>query len=614
MRKLPHCARKVWPGGQPSGKAQPEIQPQDNLCGYVHEVTAEQKAAVCFQPILDLTSGVVLGYEALGRRPRPGPGGMPGERSAADGAWKPEADLERLCVEKALQLAAECRELLFIDLGARSAAELARYGAALPETARFTDRMVLEIPGAGLEAAGAAALLKRHRRWTVAVDSPGLGEIRFASLEKARPEYIRLDSSLIKQAAEDRVKKALITAMVEYAHSIGTKVIAAGIETRCILAMVLEMDIDYGQGLLLAPPASTPQRIRTDLIDFIRTKRKLDSRVTLSGVNDLSIGDIVQYSPATSRKTLVSDVEPLLTDEYEGVVIQEEGKPIGLLMRNQLYFQLGARYGVALYYQRPVELVMDKQPLIVEATLSLETVSKMVMNRRDTARVYDLVIIVRDGLYLGTVSIMHLLQHLTDLKIRYAANANPLTGLPGNMVIEEKLKAMIAQQIPFSVLYIDLDNFKAFNDKYGFERGDKAIMLTASILDSCLSSHEEANRDFLGHIGGDDFVILARPEKAEVICNAIIRDFDREIPNLYAHADRERGYIIMPNRRGQVESYPIMSISIAVVDNRNRRFENYLEIGEIAAELKKQAKSLPGSVWVGDRRRQSAHGCLSLWD
>lgn len=331
-------------------------------------------------------------------------------------------------------------------------------------------------------------------------------------------------------------------------------------------------------------------------------------------VYDLSIGDIVRHSPAVTRKTLVSDVEPLLTDENsQAVVIVEERKPIGLLMRNQLYFQLGAQYGVSLYYRRPVELVMDRQPLIVDAALSLEIVSKMVMSR-DTTKVYDLVIIIRDGLYLGTVSIIHLLQHLTDLKIRYAANANPLTGLPGNMVIEDKLKTIIAQQLPFSILYIDLDNFKAFNDKYGFERGDKAILLTASILSSCINHHKGIERDFLGHIGGDDFVILTQPERAEAICDAIIQDFDWEIPNLYAQTDRERGYIIMPNRRGQVESYPIMSISIAVVDNQNRRFANYLEIGEMAADVKKRAKAIGGSIWVSERRRQKPQGCLSLWE
>lgn len=318
----------------------------------------------------------------------------------------------------------------------------------------------------------------------------------------------------------------------------------------------------------------------------------------------MTIGDIVQKCPTITSKTLVSELELLFSDKYiQGVVIVDEQKPLGLLMKNKLYYHLGTQYGMSLYYQRPAERIMDRAPLIVNADLPLEAVSHLVMGR-DESSVYDLIVVVKDGKFQGVVSIIHLLKNLTELQIRCAFNANPLTGLSGNLLIEERLKAIVHEQLPVAVLYLDLDNFKAFNDKYGFEHGDKALLLTANIINSSLAKFGSATtRDFLGHIGGDDFVIITQPAKAESLCQAIIQKFDQEIRSLYSPEDLERGYIKVLNRKGEKEKFPIISVSIAVVHNRECHFSNYLEIGEIAAELKKKAKKMDGSVYLIDKRR-----------
>lgn len=180
--------------------------------------------------------------------------------------------------------------------------------------------------------------------------------------------------------------------------------------------------------------------------------------------------------------------------------------------------------------------------------------------------------------------------------------ANPLTGLQGNIEIQTEINQRIAKAQHFAVIYADLDNFKAYNDVYGFASGDRAIKLTADIiLDSV---HQFGSQgDFVGHVGGDDFVIVSTPEKAENICKAIINNFDEKIKSLYCDEDVARGYIVTSNRQGQVMKFPLVSISLAIVTNEARELVSHIQIAEIAAELKKKAKSMPGSTYVKDRRK-----------
>lgn len=181
--------------------------------------------------------------------------------------------------------------------------------------------------------------------------------------------------------------------------------------------------------------------------------------------------------------------------------------------------------------------------------------------------------------------------------------ANPLTGLRGNLEIQSEIGRRIARNELFSVIYADLDNFKAYNDVYGFACGDRAIKLTADIITDNVDLFG-LDEDFIGHVGGDDFVIITMPGYEDNICEGIVNDFDRKIISLYSDEDVKKGYIVTENRKGQIIRYPLMSISIAIVSNGHRTFENHIHVAEIAAELKKKAKAIRGSVYVKDRRRQ----------
>lgn len=180
--------------------------------------------------------------------------------------------------------------------------------------------------------------------------------------------------------------------------------------------------------------------------------------------------------------------------------------------------------------------------------------------------------------------------------------ANPLTGLQGNIEIHAEVNKRIAKNELFAVLYLDLDNFKAYNDVYGFTSGDRAIKLTADIIVSNVHMVNNPG-DFIGHIGGDDFVVITVPEKVDELCEGIIQDFDNKIKELYLEEDRAKGYISTVNRLGEVMEFPIISISIAVVTNETRTLYSPVQIAEIAAQVKKKAKMMSGSVYVKDKRK-----------
>jgi diguanylate cyclase (GGDEF)-like protein len=180
-------------------------------------------------------------------------------------------------------------------------------------------------------------------------------------------------------------------------------------------------------------------------------------------------------------------------------------------------------------------------------------------------------------------------------------DANALTHLPGNRAIIDEIQKRILAGGAFSVLYFDLNNFKAFNDRYGFIRGDQAIKLTAEILQRQATSFKEAST-FTGHIGGDDFVIIVDAHDPGKLCVDIIREFDTAIPGLYDEDDRARGMITSVDRRGNKIDFPLMGIAIAVVTNRHKTFSHPGEVALIAGDLKKWVKSATGSAYVVDRR------------
>jgi GGDEF domain-containing protein len=193
----------------------------------------------------------------------------------------------------------------------------------------------------------------------------------------------------------------------------------------------------------------------------------------------------------------------------------------------------------------------------------------------------------------------HRLKELEEMNL----DANPLTRLPGNLAIEKALLTRLQRQRRFAFCHVDLDNFKAFGDHYGYARGSEVLKMVGQILTRL---GDVDRRDiFVGHIGGDDFVMISPPERVSGLCQQIIKEFDAAIPGFYDDDDRQRGYIISRDRNEVVQQFSIMTMSIAVVTNERRDITSPMQVAEVAAQLKKYAKSFPKSVFVIDQRREA---------
>jgi GGDEF domain-containing protein/CHASE3 domain sensor protein len=194
-------------------------------------------------------------------------------------------------------------------------------------------------------------------------------------------------------------------------------------------------------------------------------------------------------------------------------------------------------------------------------------------------------------------------KRLKNLEEMYL-DASPLTRLPGGIAIENVLKKRIDARHPLAFCVIDLDNFKSYNDRYGYAQGSELIKETARIIESGVRARGAAD-DFIGHVGGDDFVIITVPERMRSICEDIITRFDRRIPDFYDENDRKNGYIMGKTRQGAEMKFPMVTISIAIVTNEHRLIASPLEASEIGAELKDYAKTIPKSIYVIDKRRSA---------
>jgi diguanylate cyclase (GGDEF)-like protein len=180
--------------------------------------------------------------------------------------------------------------------------------------------------------------------------------------------------------------------------------------------------------------------------------------------------------------------------------------------------------------------------------------------------------------------------------------ANPLTRLPGNVSILKELSKRLESKKLFSVCYVDLDKFKAYNDTYGFEHGDEVIRETARILIRA-AQEKGGPEDFIGHVGGDDFVIVTVPENVDNICRKVIDDFEKAVPSFYSDNDRKKGFITAKDRKGVEQKFPLISISIGIVSNETRAITHVAQIGEIGAEVKSLAKQLERSNFIKDKRK-----------
>lgn len=315
------------------------------------------------------------------------------------------------------------------------------------------------------------------------------------------------------------------------------------------------------------------------------------------GYMRIIIGDVVEESKMVPPSTKCEEVYKIFdkTASIEGIVVCSNEQPIGLVMRTKFFEKLSTKYGHDLFMKRTIDLIMDPNFLMVDYTVPILEVSTLAMNRKQE-NLYDYVIVTKNDRLYGVVSIRDLIMKMSEVQIRIARYSNPLTGLPGNKAIDETLQEVLSFK-RFSVFYIDIDSFKAFNDTYGFREGDEVIKETANIIsETILTIPNEPS--FVGHIGGDDFIAVIPHYQHITLCNSIISQFDHFIQKFYSEDELKKGYVYGVNRQGDFEQIPIISISVAVVQNKNYSYSSVGQLSKESAKLKKKCKAIKKSIFL----------------
>ena len=562
----------------------------------------------CFyQPINDLKTGSIMGWEALIRPPEEShfhePCMLFGYAEEIGKVFSLEKRCRNLAIrhfgdgdERRLFLNNHLQSLSDPGFSPASTVSMLRTHNLNPENVvmEFSERYGIQDFSLLLEC------LEQYRGYgfKIALDNVGAGHSSLHSISQIRPDFIKIDMSLTRGIDFNPIKRVMVETFVALSEKIGSYVIVSGIETATELSSLAAMGVHYGQGHFIARP------------EFPKSERQVEIPVpvVVAGKNsyDLKcstpVSGLVQSSVQVAPDMTVKQVKDLLVGRppISSVVVVRDARPLGLLMNYDLDRRLGTAFGYSLYYNREVHKVMDPSPLVVETGEPVEQVAKAAMNREDQ-KVYDDIIVTEQGKFVGVISVQKMLDTLARVQVEMAKGANPLTGLPGNVSIEQEINRRGGVKIPSSLIYIDLDNFKVYNDVYGFDNGDRVILFTSKVLADVVGAVGLPG-DFIGHVGGDDFIVISAWESAERIAQEIVARFENEIHIFYKEADRKRGHIVGRGRDGQERVFPFISVSIGIVDCEFRHAFTMDELSLRMAEVKKYAKTIQGNSLVKDRR------------
>ncbi len=559
-----------------------------------------------FQPIIDLQNQGILGWEALSRGPQDSPFRSPLTLfDMAENLGK-LFSLEKICRESAITTFGQSmpHQKLFLNIHPRTIGDP---NFSPGETRRLLNKWGLQPENIVFEITERHSIKDfksfhrtlehyRNQGYNIAIDDAGTGYSGLSSIAEIKPDYIKLDKAFIQNIETDKVNRALIETFTDFADKIGARVIVEGIENQNQALAVMDIGVHLGQGYFFARPNNPRPGIRDEALHL----RAFSRIKTETNACRLPVSTLVRKTDSVEYDTPVPMVQDIFerTGPVSSVVVVNNSVPFGLVMDYNLNRHLSGKFGVALYSNRPITSVMDHKPLIVDHQSPVEHVSKQAM-ARERQKAYDDIIVTRDAELLGVVSVQKLLDTLAHAQVEMARGTNPLSGLPGNLDIEREVERRMKLDQSYSIIYADLDNFKVYNDTYGFKNGDKIILQISRILEWAVNKWGFED-DFVGHIGGDDFVIITHPEKAERICQSITRCFKRAVKSNYNKEDSQRGRMEGRGRDGTTARFPLVSVSLAILDCTCSL--SLMQIAEQAASLKKWAKSIEGNCYVRERR------------
>ncbi|WP_220811078.1 bifunctional diguanylate cyclase/phosphodiesterase [Pseudomonas paralcaligenes] len=551
-----------------------------------------------FQPIVSLSERRILGYEALTRGP------SNSSLHAPIALFTVARNAGRLSELELLARKSACRRYsdlqldgkLFLNVSPESLLEASHQpGRTLRLLQEFgipPGQVVIELteqaPIEDLQLLDTALHHYRAMGFSIALDDLGAGYSSLRLWSELRPDYVKIDRHFIDGIHQDAVKREFVDSILKMAKASRAQVIAEGIELVEELATLTEMGVDLVQGYLLCRPQEQPPRDAQKLLP------RLDSSPPALGEDSGDLSALLNEQPAVGQDTPIAEVLEAFRAQANLnslAVLDEQRQPVGIVHRHSLSDALLKPFATDLFARKPISRLMSSDFLAVDIGQSLQQVSRLLTSRA-RQRMEEDFIIIQQGRYRGLGRVIDVLKLITELKIQQARHANPLTLLPGNVPIQQCLGRLLQQGREALVCYVDIDSFKPFNDLYGYARGDEVLLCLAQ----CLNERVDPNRDFVGHIGGDDFLLVLGPDNWRERLNQLLEDFQAQCRRFYREEHLRAGCFVSHNRQGNREEFPLLSLSIGVVHLHPQSCAQLdaSQLASLASQAKHHAKAIPG--------------------
>ncbi len=564
-----------------------------------------------FQPIVNIHTGVILGFEALLRGYDRA--GFSSISDVFDTAYESgqliELDniLKASAIRKLYSRPEFLSAKLFYNLDNRILFEpdfISKIPSSVKDINIFTSNISFEISEKhefpSYEKTHAILREYKHQHYRIAIDDFGSGYSGLTLLYHSDPDYIKIDRFFIDRINDDSRKKFFVANVVNLAHMMGISVIAEGIETVGEYYVCREIGCDYVQGYLIQKPETDESKLLTryPVVDKLVTRQ---SRLTEGDRNFISREiQCVEAVPVESTTEEILEKFRKKQSISSFPVVNNANEPLGLLRETDLKKYVFSPYGISILQHKSssegIESLISKAP-VMEISNPIDKFMDLYSLNQDI----DSVIITENGRYRGILGSSSILRILSEKKISIAQDQNPLTKLPGNSSINGYLAEVLKQTDKRHIIaYFDLDNFKPFNDVYGFRQGDRIIRLFADIL----QEHSLISKAFIGHVGGDDFFIgyTGKEHSNSRITDEIeriIERFEYDVIPFYKESDRVNGCLKSKARNGRMACFPLMTVSAAVICLSGRTDELSMEtLSEKIAETKLKAKKAKNHMSV----------------
>jgi diguanylate cyclase (GGDEF)-like protein len=561
-----------------------------------------------YQPIVRVQTGEVVAHESLIRLPPGHALRNPDELLRAAREQGLLVRTEQACVDAGLRSwIGRGAERLFLNLSAYAVIEMVdRLGAA---------GIMRALEGVGVAPASLVVEITEHdhvvdvprliraatnvRAYGVrfALDDFGDGRSSLRLWAELRPDYVKIDKYFTRGIADNPVKVQTLRGLARFAEIFGTTLVAEGIETMDELRVVRDLGLPLGQGFGLGRPAPEPALTIPDEARAVIEGAAISvlPELARAGGADVTLERLLTWvEPRSPELTVDALAQQFAADDaLRAVALVVDGRPVGLVNRQSFVDRYARPYFRELYGRQPCLQFANTTPLVLDRLAGVDVMTE-VLTAADQRYLTEGFIVTDQGRYAGLGSGQQLVRMVTEVRIEAARHANPLTFLPGNIPISEHIRRLLQARTPFAACYADMNDFKPFNDHYGYWQGDEMIRLVARTL----LAHCDPRRDFVGHVGGDDFVVLFQSEDWEQRCRAIVAGFNAAARGLFDAEALERGGIEAEDRHGVQRFFPFTTLALGVVTVPPGAFEKPEAVASAAAVAKHRAKSARSGVVV----------------